>query len=43
MDWLVGYKGGIKLISIYKKRKEEFGIKRLTMIVERKWLKIGSE
>lgn len=43
MDWLVGFKGEIKLINIYRKRREEFGIKRLIMIVGRKWPKIDLE
>lgn len=43
MELLVGSKEKTKSISIFKKRKEEFGTKRLIMIVEKKLLKIDSE
>jgi hypothetical protein len=37
---LVGFKEEIKSQNIYKKRKEEYGIKKLTMIAEKKLPKI---
>lgn len=40
---LVGQKEEIKFIDIYRKKREEYGIKKLIMIVEKELLKIDSE